>query len=204
MKYKMDHIWGNSETNTVDITALENKVNAVEAKTTALETKATAIETKANNNETNITNTRNTLNNLSTIAAKTNIANTFTANQTINGFIINSNGYYKDANFQSVSTLKLQGEKTMSFDFIQQTAGFRNYCNIALRHKYGNQTDAQYTTLFKLTTKNTNEGIDIAVEADKINFPTKTVISNAVLKELKELVAASTDFNDFKNRIAGW
>lgn len=53
MKYKMDHIWGNSKSNTTDITTLETKVN-----------------------------------NLSQIAAKTNIANTFTANQTVNGVVI--------------------------------------------------------------------------------------------------------------------
>lgn len=62
MKTKLDHIYG--ITGTGDITALQNQVNTI---------------------NTNVTNMDNRLTSLSNIAAKTNVANTFTSNQTING-----------------------------------------------------------------------------------------------------------------------
>lgn len=57
MKRKLDHIWGNSSGNAADITALQAQVAAMNTKLT----------------------------NVANIAAKTNLTNTFTTNQNING-----------------------------------------------------------------------------------------------------------------------
>lgn len=64
-KTKLDHIYGNVGTN-VDLTPINNKI--------------TALENKNNQQDTQITN-------LSNITAKTNLENTFTANQNVNGMI---------------------------------------------------------------------------------------------------------------------
>lgn len=182
MKLKLDHIYGNTSSN-VDLTQINNKISAIEAKNTQQDTQIT---------------------NLSNIAAKTNISNTFTGNQTINGSILGSNGFYSTQAAQTIGIISRQTEKSFNFDFIQGSAGYRNYCNIQIRHKYANQADREYVTLFKLYLKNTNEGVFMTCENDKLGFERKTTISNAVLQDLKTIVAASTDFNDFKRRIANW
>lgn len=108
------------------------------------------------------------------VYARKDQANTFSENQTINGFLIN-NGLYKEGSDQQLAYIKNQGEKNIDILFEQQNAGFRNFCNLNIKHKYSN-TNA--TTLFQIQTKNTNEGIFLACENNKFNFVSPTTITN--------------------------
>lgn len=151
-----------------------------------------------------LTALKNKVDNLANIAAKTNIENNFTTNQTINGYIKNSNGFYKEANLLTALTIKNQREKSIDNWFIQDSVGFRNYCNVNFKHKFGNQADSAGILLFQMSFHNANEGVFLLCENNKMEFINKTVCKKLVLQELKDIVAASSDFNDFKTRMSNW
>lgn len=107
-----------------------------------------------------------------------------TGNQTINGtktftspVIINNSKYLqRDGNTLVLLELTHQGEKTAALDFIQPEAGFRNYSNIVFRIKNGRSSN--FVELLKIQSRNTNDGLYIKAEADKITFNDPTKITN--------------------------
>lgn len=121
---------------------------------------------------------KNQVTSLSNIAAKTNLANVFTTHQTIRGYVKESAGLYKDGQSQPIATMKHQSQKDFFINFIQDSAGFRNYSNLNIRHRYGNQNDSQYVTLFQLQFRDTGTGAFIACEGNKLSFINETSIIN--------------------------
>lgn len=124
----------------------------------------------------------NTLNNLPEIPqlpdlrnyAVKNADNNFTTSQTIQGHL-NSNGLYKVGARQNIVQIKNQGAKEASIVFEQNNAGFRNYSYFNIMHKYSNTNEVK---LFSLYTKNTNEGIFMLCENNKLTFENDTTIDN--------------------------
>lgn len=168
MKSKLDHIWG-EQPSTGANPQLEQQVNQID----------------------------NRLTSLSNIAAKTNIDNTFTTHQTIQGYVKNSAGLYKDGTTQNIVSIKNQSSKEANIIFIQDSTGFRNYCNFHIKHRYGNQTDAQAISLFSIETRNTDVGIFIGAESNKISFKNETTLDN-VKTPTGNLQAANKAYVDSK------
>lgn len=152
-----------------------------------------ALETKVSNLETKVTN-------LGNITAKTNLSNTFTGNQTISGSLL-TNNIYTSGNEQTLVNIVNQGEKKIYVNFEQPKAGFRNYSHLILRHKIAS---GDYVELLKITAQSVDQGIFLTATDNLVTFPIKTTMKNVVIKELKDIIAASTDFNDFKNKIRNW
>lgn len=148
MKMKMDHFYGEQAGASTDLTPIQNEINTL----------------------------KQTVTNLGNITAKTNLANVFTTHQTINGYVKESTGFYKDGQSQPIATMKHQSQKDFFINFIQDTQGFRNYCNFNIRHRYGNQTDAQYTNLFQIQFRDTGTGAFITCENNKLTFGNATTI----------------------------
>lgn len=162
----------------VDLTPINDEINL--------------LKTKTDDTNASIANVETRLTNLSNVAVKNNIENTFATHQVINGFVKSSLGLYKDAASATILTLKNQGEKKQFIDFIQNTnQGFRNYCNFGIRIKYGNQNDNQYSTVFNIQTRNTGAGIFITAESNKINFTSETKVSG---------ILTPTDATDAANK----
>lgn len=120
----------------------------------------------------------NRLTSLSNIAAKTNLSNTFTTHQIIQGYVKNSAGLYKEGIQQTLSTVKSQSGKSMDLMFIQNSTGFRNWCTMNIKFRYGDQTDSQAITLLKIESHNTDTGMFMQCEGNKLSFITEHQIAN--------------------------
>lgn len=107
-----------------------------------------------------------------------------TGNQTIRGtktfndsIVVNTPTMAKTSN-SSITIMEVtgQGEKNAYIDFIQPRAGFRNYSNIYLRIKNGNNTN--FVNVLQIQTRDTGTGIYLAPENDKITFISPVKIAN--------------------------
>ena len=99
---------------------------------------------------------------------KKNENNTFTQAQTIsnsNALLINNNAI--------LSQIRAQGEKkVVLYKAIQPTSGFRNYAVMTMEVQNGNTVNE----VLKIQSRDTNQGIFIKCEANKLNFIENTSI----------------------------
>lgn len=106
--------------------------------------------------------------------AKLGAANRFlgvnTFNRPIN--ISASNAIAKTGNSINVVELTDQNEKTMTFDFIQPTSGFRNYCNVFFRIK---EADGAYQTGYKIQIRNNDAGLYFSTACNFYEYDNKEI-----------------------------
>lgn len=121
----------------------------------------------------------------------------------------------------AVNTIQVtnNSSKYFNFDFVWTGTGYRNWSGINLRVKHDN---ANFEDMWKVEyrAQNTdglymycvNNKLTFDTDTSLIGIATPTVANGAVPKsyvdalktQIKEKVAASTDFNDFKTKIAQW
>lgn len=145
------------------------------------------IDAQQQAQDTKITNNTNALNNVVKTSQNQTIngEKTFTSPLTMN----NSIAVKRNGGSMSVVEIVNQGEKHLNFDFVQPATGFRNYANLNLRIKYG--SNANYTNLFKIQSRDVGTGIFLEAENNKIEFINATKIAN---------VQDPTSANDVANK----
>lgn len=106
--------------------------------------------------------------------ARLSLANTFTSNNTFNNPIVVGGSILakKDANSVSAFEITNQSEKTIHFDYIQPTSGFRNYCNIDFRIKEAN---GSFQTGFKIQIQNTQANLVFSTDCSAYSFSNKEI-----------------------------
>ena len=106
--------------------------------------------------------------------AKLGAANRFLGVNTFNRPIaVGGNGLAtKSGDSISVVELSNQNEKSMTFDFIQPTSGFRNYCNVFFRIKENN---GNYQTGYKIQIKNNEAGLYFSTACNFYEYDNKEI-----------------------------
>lgn len=106
--------------------------------------------------------------------AKLSLANTFTNNNTFNNPIVVGGSIALKKSGGEVSDIELtsQGEKTIHFDFIQPTSGFRNYCNVDFRIK---QATNAFQTGFKIQIQNDAANLVFSTDCAAYSFSNKEI-----------------------------
>lgn len=204
MKTKLDHIYGANDVSSEELETLKTKVDnlsQITAKTnigqtfTGVQKFQGGAQMLAQVYNTKDVTTKEYVDNRTTNLAKTNVANSFTPQQTFNGNIVISK-IYREGTDQTIAGIKNQGAKNFIFEYEQNNYGFLNYCNITFRHRFGTN---DWSNLFIISMR--DPGLVLNVRSNTIDFENKTTIKNIVDKNIKDIVAASTDFNDFKTRM---
>lgn len=193
---------------------LEHRVEQLENELTPIQTNITTLQ----NNQSALGNQVQTLEGQAVkIAGDQNIG----GNKTFTAPIKSSaNSFMSSTSTTNVlAEITAQGEKSAVIKFIQPTSGFRNYTHFKLQVQNG--SSGTVVDVISLDTRDTNAGAYMTFEANKLNFGNPTTITgiatptadtqavpksyvDAIKTKIKEIAAASTDFADFKNRIAGW
>ena len=106
--------------------------------------------------------------------AKLSVANAFSGNNTFNNPIIIGGSILAKKDSNSVSAIELtnQGEKSITFDFIQPTTGFRNYCNVFFRIKEAN---GSFQSGFKIQIQNTDANLVFSTDCNAYSFSNKEI-----------------------------
>ena len=122
---------------------------------------------------------------------------------------------------------KNQGRKTFFLDYWQPTGTFRNYLNFTMRYSHDSTNPQNWTkvldievqptvikcyieTFFKFTSIDGLRNIRVNgldTPTDPSDATPKNYVDNiksSLKSEIKNMVAQSTDFNDFKTRVASW
>ena len=106
--------------------------------------------------------------------AKLSLANTFTNNNTFNNPIVIGGNIALKKSGQEVSDIEItnQNEKTIHFDFIQPTSGFRNYCNVDFRIKQGT---GNFETGFKIQIQDAQHDLIFSTDCVAYSFNNKEI-----------------------------
>ena len=104
--------------------------------------------------------------------AKLSIANTFTNNNTFNNPIVVGGNIALKKSGGEVTDVEItnQNEKTIHFDFIQPTSGFRNYCNVDFRIKQGT---GNFETGFKIQVQDNQHDLIFSTDCTAYSFSNK-------------------------------
>ena len=143
---------------------------------------------------------------------------------------INNNALPK-ATTNAINTIQVNnsGSKYFNFDYVLDGTGYRNWSGIQLRAK---RNPNDFETMWKVEYRDQNNlGLFMTCIGNKLNFDSDTKIVGVscedsdgektatskkyvddkinteisqIKSKIKEIVAQSTDFNDFKSRIQNW
>ena len=106
--------------------------------------------------------------------AKLGAANRFLGVNTFNRPIAVGGSGLATKSGDSISVVELsnQGEKSMTFDFIQPTSGFRSYCNVYFRIKENN---GSYQTGYKIQIRNNDAGLYFSTACNFYEYDNKEI-----------------------------
>lgn len=130
--------------------------------------------------------------NQSDLTALENIVNTKANADDLNNYLLKQN------TSDTTVVIETQGQAYFNFNKIQPTAGFRNYTGIKLNVKHG--STAPLEEAFKIYVKNSNDGVFMTCENDKLSFDNATTINN-IANPTNANEAANKDYVD--NAIRG-
>lgn len=143
-------------------TQIDSQVNTINGEITTINNGVNDLTTKVETN----TNSINTINNNTPNYVVKNATNTITTDNFLN-----------KSNNGSLSLVKMnwRAQKTLSYDYIQDSGSFRNYITHKITLKHLNNP---ISTLFVLETRNTNQGVFIGCENNLLTFMNGTTINN--------------------------
>ena len=141
---------------------VDSKVDTINSEITTINNGVNDLTTKVETN----TNSINTINNNTPNYVVKNATNTITTDNFLN-----------KSNNGSLSLVKMnwRAQKTLSYDYIQDSGSFRNYITHKITLKHLNNP---ISTLFVLETRNTNQGVFIGCENNLLTFMNGTTINN--------------------------